>query len=66
MENEHLMEEKNYAGERSAATPATSKIQNDIIGLALTDAQKLLGEYVIWLKSNSAHGGKLYKESFEK
>ncbi|KAJ6337113.1 hypothetical protein OIU76_006894 [Salix suchowensis] len=36
--------------------PATSKIQNDIIGPALTDAQKLLGEYEIWLKSNRAAG----------
>ncbi|KAJ6685081.1 TRANSMEMBRANE GTPASE FZO [Salix purpurea] len=27
--------------------PATSKIQNDIIGPALTDAQKLLGEYFL-------------------
>ena len=28
--------------------------------------QKLLGEYLKWLQSNSARGGKLYKEQFEK
>jgi hypothetical protein len=28
--------------------------------------QKLLGEYLKWLQSNSANGGKLYKEQFEK
>ncbi|CAK7346601.1 unnamed protein product [Dovyalis caffra] len=55
-----------FRGEKSAEMPATLKIQNDIIGPALTDAQKLLGEYAIWLQSNSARGGKLYKESFEK
>lgn len=55
-----------FRGEKSATMPATIKIQNDIIGPALTDAQKLLGEYLKWLQSNSAHGGKLYKEQFEK
>ncbi|KAJ6709049.1 TRANSMEMBRANE GTPASE FZO [Salix koriyanagi] len=46
--------------------PATSKIQNDIIGPALTDAQKLLGEYEIWLKIKQFLWRKLYIESFEK
>ncbi|KAB5557434.1 hypothetical protein DKX38_008343 [Salix brachista] len=55
-----------FRGEKSATMPATLKIQNDIIGPALTDAQKLLGEYLKWLQSNSARGGKLYKEQFEK
>ncbi|KAI9395268.1 hypothetical protein POPTR_005G209200v4 [Populus trichocarpa] len=55
-----------FRGEKSATMPATLKIQNDIIGPALTDAQKLLGEYLKWLQSNSANGGKLYKEQFEK
>ncbi|KAJ6998385.1 transmembrane GTPase FZO-like [Populus alba x Populus x berolinensis] len=55
-----------FRGEKPATMPATIKIQNDIIGPALTDAQKLLGEYLKWLHSNSAHGGKLYKEQFEK
>ncbi|KAJ6920459.1 hypothetical protein NC651_014141 [Populus alba x Populus x berolinensis] len=55
-----------FRGEKSATMPATIKIQNDIIGPALTDAQKLLGEYLKWLQSNSAQGGKLYKEQFEK
>ncbi|KAG6774473.1 hypothetical protein POTOM_021826 [Populus tomentosa] len=55
-----------FRGEKPATMPATIKIQNDIIGPALTDAQKLLGEYLKWLQSNSAHGGKLYKEQFEK
>ncbi|KAJ6352428.1 hypothetical protein OIU76_001623 [Salix suchowensis] len=55
-----------FRGEKSATMPATLKIQNDIIGPALTDAQKLLGEYLKWLQSNSARGGKQYKEQFEK
>lgn len=52
--------------DKSATMAATSSIQNDIIGPALSDAQKLLGEYSTWLQSNNAREGKLYNESFEK
>ncbi|KDP21464.1 hypothetical protein JCGZ_21935 [Jatropha curcas] len=55
-----------FKGEKSATTAAAFRVQNDIIGPAVSDAQKLLEEYALWLKSNSAHEGKLYKESFEK
>ncbi|KAM3687438.1 hypothetical protein ACJW31_10G075700 [Castanea mollissima] len=55
-----------FKGEKSGTMPATSRIQNDIIGPALSDAQKLLGEYVMWLQSSNAQEGSLYKDSFEK
>ncbi|XWS31587.1 hypothetical protein CRYUN_Cryun23aG0089000 [Craigia yunnanensis] len=53
-------------GGSSATLPATSMVQNDILGPALADAQNLLGDYMAWLQSNNACEGKLYKESFEK
>ncbi|XP_052211218.1 probable transmembrane GTPase FZO-like, chloroplastic isoform X2 [Diospyros lotus] len=52
--------------EKSAPMPATSNVQNNIIGPALSDAQKLLGEYMTWLQSSNAREGRLYKESLEK
>ncbi|XP_050267089.1 probable transmembrane GTPase FZO-like, chloroplastic [Quercus robur] len=55
-----------FKGEKSGTMPATSRIQNDIIGPALSDAQKLLREYVMWLQSSNAQEGSLYKDSFEK
>ncbi|XP_062144276.1 probable transmembrane GTPase FZO-like, chloroplastic isoform X1 [Alnus glutinosa] len=55
-----------FKGEKSGIMPATSRIQIDIIGPALLDAKKLLGEYVGWLQSSNAHEGSLYKDSFEK
>ncbi|XP_059660506.1 probable transmembrane GTPase FZO-like, chloroplastic [Cornus florida] len=55
-----------FKGEKSNSMPATSSIRNDIIGPALSDAQRLLEEYVTWLQSNNAREGRLYKESFEK
>ncbi|GAV57786.1 MMR_HSR1 domain-containing protein, partial [Cephalotus follicularis] len=55
-----------FRGEKTATMPATSRVENDIIGPALSDAHKLLGEYVLWLESNNAREGRLYKESFEK
>ncbi|KAE8731385.1 protein FANTASTIC FOUR 1-like [Hibiscus syriacus] len=54
-------------GESSASSlPTTSRVQNDILGLALTDAQNLVRDYVTWLQSNNARGGNTYKELFEK
>ncbi|OMO77707.1 Thiamine phosphate synthase [Corchorus capsularis] len=53
-------------GGSSTQMPATSKVQIDILGPALSDAQSLLGEYVTWLQSNNAREGTLYKESFER
>ncbi|XP_058197858.1 probable transmembrane GTPase FZO-like, chloroplastic isoform X2 [Rhododendron vialii] len=52
--------------EKAAPMAATSSVQNDIIGPALSDAQKLLREYMTWLQSTNAREGKLYMESFEK
>ncbi|KAJ0978825.1 hypothetical protein J5N97_014299 [Dioscorea zingiberensis] len=55
-----------FKGERSASIPATSVVQNDIIIPALSDAQRLLGEYSMWLQSQTAQEGKFYKEYFNK
>ncbi|KAF8394426.1 hypothetical protein HHK36_020634 [Tetracentron sinense] len=55
-----------FKGEKSVSMPVTSSIQNDIIGPSLSDAQKLLEEYLLWLQSNTARQGRLYCESFEK
>ncbi|KAK8340096.1 hypothetical protein V6Z12_A08G079500 [Gossypium hirsutum] len=53
-------------GESSTTLPATSRIQNEILGPAIADTQNLLGDYVTWLQSNNAREGRAYKESFEK
>lgn len=55
-----------FKGEKSATAPATLRIQNDIIGPALLDAQRQLAEYVLWLQSSNACEGKLYEESFNR
>ncbi|GLU03520.1 hypothetical protein SLE2022_207140 [Rubroshorea leprosula] len=54
-----------FKGGNSAIMPATSRVQNDIIGPKLSDVQKVLREYLRWLESNNVHEGKLYMESFE-
>ncbi|KAK4493513.1 hypothetical protein RD792_005559 [Penstemon davidsonii] len=53
-------------GGKSAQMPVTSSLRNDIIEPAVSEAQKLLGEYTIWLESNNARKGNIYKESFER
>ncbi|CAK9176861.1 unnamed protein product [Ilex paraguariensis] len=55
-----------FKGEKSASMPVASSIRNDIINPVLSEAQKLLGEYMTWLQSNNAREGRLYKELFEK
>ncbi|KAJ4843024.1 hypothetical protein Tsubulata_045568 [Turnera subulata] len=55
-----------FKAEKSANMPATMRIQNDIIGPALSDVQKLLKDYTLWLQSNNTREGKLYNESFER
>lgn len=55
-----------FKGEKSATMPATAKVQNDILGPALLDANKLLIDYVSWLHSSNDGQGRLYRESFEK
>ncbi|XP_058082986.1 probable transmembrane GTPase FZO-like, chloroplastic isoform X2 [Magnolia sinica] len=52
--------------EKTSSMPATSNVQNEIIGPALLDAERLLGEYLTWLQSSNAREGRRYKESFEK
>ncbi|KAF3436303.1 hypothetical protein FNV43_RR23395 [Rhamnella rubrinervis] len=66
LSNLDLVASSVFKGGKSATIPATSRVQNDIIGPALLDAQKLLGEYVTWLQSSNVREGMLYKESFEK
>ncbi|GFP92283.1 uncharacterized protein in xyna 3'region [Phtheirospermum japonicum] len=53
-------------GDKSAKMPVTSSLRNDIIDPAVSQAQKLLGEYSTWLHSNNASKGNTYKELFEK
>ncbi|XP_023553753.1 probable transmembrane GTPase FZO-like, chloroplastic isoform X1 [Cucurbita pepo subsp. pepo] len=53
-------------GEKSSTASATLKIPNDIISLALSDAQKLLQDYESWLQSGNAQEGRMYQESLEK
>ncbi|KAK6164699.1 hypothetical protein DH2020_001563 [Rehmannia glutinosa] len=53
-------------GDKSAQMPVTSSLRNEIIGPAVSEAQKLLGEYSMWLHSNNARKGNTYKELFEK
>ncbi|KAG2697096.1 hypothetical protein I3760_07G090500 [Carya illinoinensis] len=55
-----------FKAEKSGTMPATTRFQNNLIGPALSDAQKLLTEYVTWLQSSNAQEGSLYKDSFEK
>ncbi|KAG6571474.1 putative transmembrane GTPase FZO-like, chloroplastic, partial [Cucurbita argyrosperma subsp. sororia] len=53
-------------GEKTSTASATLKIPNDIISLALSDAQKLLQDYESWLQSGNAQEGRMYQESLEK
>ncbi|XP_076923259.1 putative transmembrane GTPase FZO-like, chloroplastic [Bidens hawaiensis] len=46
--------------------PAVSSVRNDVLGPAVLESQRLLGEYVKWLKSNNAREVELYEETFEK
>ncbi|KAI3439432.1 G domain-containing protein [Psidium guajava] len=55
-----------FKGEKSATMPTTSRVQNDILGPALLDANKLLIDYASWLHSSNDGQGRLYRESFEK
>ncbi|KAH7677071.1 Dynamin GTPase protein [Dioscorea alata] len=54
-----------FKGERSGSIPATSVVENDIIGPAVSDALGLLGEYSMWLQLQTAKEGKLYIEFFD-
>ncbi|KAG7036365.1 putative transmembrane GTPase FZO-like, chloroplastic [Cucurbita argyrosperma subsp. argyrosperma] len=53
-------------GEKTTTPSAVSKIQNDIISPALSDAQKLLQDYGSWLQSCNAQEGIVYQESLQK
>ncbi|KAI7755491.1 hypothetical protein M8C21_031665 [Ambrosia artemisiifolia] len=46
--------------------PAVASVRNDVLGPAVLESQRLLGEYVAWLQSNNAREVKLYEETFEK
>ncbi|KAL0435746.1 UNVERIFIED_CONTAM: putative transmembrane GTPase FZO-like, chloroplastic [Sesamum radiatum] len=53
-------------GNKSVQMPVTSSLRNEVIDPAVTEAQKLLREYAMWLESNNARKGNMYKDSFEK
>ncbi|CAM8923161.1 unnamed protein product [Rhodiola kirilowii] len=55
-----------FKGDRIISTPAALRLQNDIIGPAHADAQRILGEYLSWLNSKSNRERSLINESFEK
>ncbi|CAI0448911.1 unnamed protein product [Linum tenue] len=54
-----------YVFKEKSVMPSTLKIQTEIISPALSDAQKLLEEYLTWLNSNNSREAKLYRESFD-
>lgn len=55
-----------FKGEKSGSLLATSSFQNEVINPALSDLNRLLKEYLIWLDYSNACEGKRLKESFEK
>ncbi|KAM7253750.1 hypothetical protein ACFE04_031432 [Oxalis oulophora] len=54
-----------FQGGKSGQMPATSRVQSDIIGPAISDAERLLGDYVMWLQAKIGREGKLFQESFD-
>ncbi|KAK8918308.1 hypothetical protein KSP39_PZI021206 [Platanthera zijinensis] len=54
-----------FKGEKSSSKPA-STLQNEIINPALSDVQRLLGEYTEWLQSNISSEQDLYIERLHK
>ncbi|KAI3986038.1 hypothetical protein MKX01_039120 [Papaver californicum] len=55
-----------FKREKFNLMPVSSRAQNDIIDPAISDAQKLLEEYKMWLQLNSSRERMLYNESLEK
>ncbi|KAK4357375.1 hypothetical protein RND71_022985 [Anisodus tanguticus] len=55
-----------FRGEKSTQMPATTSVQNDILGPAVLEGQNLLGEYTKWLQSKRDQEVQFYKQSFEK
>ncbi|RZC55419.1 hypothetical protein C5167_014276 [Papaver somniferum] len=55
-----------FKREKFNLMPVSSRAQSDIIDPAISDAQKLLEEYKMWLQSNSSRERMLYNESLEK
>lgn len=53
-----------FKGEKSVLLPATLNFQNEIIVPALTDTQRLLGEYSMWLQSKNGQQRKLLSDRF--
>ncbi|CAA0828108.1 FZO-like [Striga hermonthica] len=52
-------------GDKSAQMPVTSSLRNEIIEPAVSQAEKLLGEYSAWLHSKNSRKGNTYKELFK-
>ncbi|MCE0481808.1 hypothetical protein HAX54_039880 [Datura stramonium] len=55
-----------FRGEKSTQMPATTSVQNEILGPAVLEGQNLLGEYTKWLQSKRDQEVQFYKQSFEK
>ncbi|XP_042007040.1 probable transmembrane GTPase FZO-like, chloroplastic [Salvia splendens] len=54
------------SGDKSSKMSVTLSLRSEIIDPAASEAEKLLGDYAMWLESSNARKGNLYKESFEK
>lgn len=65
LSNIDLIATYGFRRERSGSTPAASSIQNEILSPTLSDAQRMLSEYLTWLRSNNTREGKLYVERFK-
>ncbi|XP_020086366.1 probable transmembrane GTPase FZO-like, chloroplastic isoform X3 [Ananas comosus] len=55
-----------FKQEKTNSIPSTAAIQNEILGPALSDAQKLLSEYSSWLESSYVCEANFYAELFNK
>ncbi|KAJ3688020.1 hypothetical protein LUZ61_017184 [Rhynchospora tenuis] len=55
-----------FRGEKSSSSPATSSVQNEILGPTLSEVQSLLGEYSRWLHSSNTEEASRYLDIFQK
>ncbi|XP_072958809.1 probable transmembrane GTPase FZO-like, chloroplastic isoform X1 [Typha angustifolia] len=64
LSNIDLISSYAFKGERANSIPATSTVQNEILSPALSDAQKLLRDYLRWLETSNVREASLYMEFF--
>ncbi|KAI4340219.1 hypothetical protein MLD38_025079 [Melastoma candidum] len=54
-----------FKSEKSTVS-LTARFQNDIVSPALLDSQKLLKEYIIWIRASNERQSKFYRESLDR